>query len=69
MTSMQFELYLDERGDFEDDDKSKWMAPSLVGSVLFPSFKAKKLPLDQLVQLQTHAMEQHDKDDGKIFTV
>lgn len=62
MEPLKYELYLDESGNFEDDDLKKGHTPSFVGGVLCLSQSMTPSAIDRLVSGTIHAMEYYDKE-------
>ncbi len=67
MDSMKFELYLDESGNFEDDDLNMGKTPSFVGGVLCPAHVMSVKNINSMIDGPIHAMECYDKE--KFFGI
>lgn len=62
MENMKYDLYLDESGNFEEDDRKKKKTPSLVGGILCPSHVMTQRKIDSLITKPIHASEGYDKE-------
>ncbi|MBQ3763008.1 MAG: DUF3800 domain-containing protein [Clostridia bacterium] len=62
MDNKQFDLYLDESGNFDSDDFSKNRNPSLVGGVLCPTPVMTPSTINRLIDHTIHANKAYDKE-------
>ena len=62
MENVRYVLYLDESGNFEDDDLQKGKNPSLVGGVLCPAHVMTERTINSLIPGPIHAMNYYDKE-------
>ncbi len=62
MDTKQFDLFLDESGNFDSDDFSKNRNPSLVGGVLCPTPVMTPSTINRLINHTIHANEAYDKE-------
>ena len=62
MSKMNYELYIDESGDFSSDDLNRNRIASFVGGVLCPSKAVSGQTIDRMIDGPIHAMESYDKE-------
>ena len=63
MESRKYELYLDESGNFEDDDLKPGYTPSFVGGILCYSQVMTQKVIDRLISVPIHAMDTYRKEE------
>lgn len=63
MESRKYELYLDESGNFEDDDLKPGYTPSFVGGILCYSQVMTQKVIDGLISVPIHAMDSYRKEE------
>ncbi len=61
--TLKYELYLDESGNFEDDDLKKGFTPSFVGGILVHSHVMTQKVIDGLISVPVHAMDTYRKEE------
>lgn len=64
MAIHEYELYLDESGNFESDDLKKNFTPSFVGGVLCRPYVTTQKVIDELITRPIHCMEKYDKAEA-----
>lgn len=67
MSKMNYELYIDESGDFSSDDLNRNRIASFVGGVLCPSKAVSGQTIDRMIDGPIHAMESYDKE--RFFSI
>lgn len=63
MESRKYDLYLDESGNFENDDLKPGYTPSFVGGILCFSHVMTQKNIDGLISVPIHAMDTYRKEE------
>lgn len=69
MEEKQYDLYLDESGNFEDTNLKKGWTPSFAGGILCPSRAMTRETIDRLISGSIHATENYDEHKEQYFGI